>query len=152
MVTFWGSRHVNEFHFEPEPDASLLRLCIAQVFLFFCETCSMPICRECSMGRHMGHTFVYLQDAVQDCRAITIQLLADAQQGRQAVQVRTETRPPVDGEKKSSWVISSLLASSHFIGFHQDVSSAVVTLLVEPDVGDIKESFFFFFLSLNSIA
>lgn len=39
------------------------------------------------MGRHMGHTFVYLQDAVQDCRAITIQLLADAQQGRQAVQV-----------------------------------------------------------------
>lgn len=42
------------------------------------------------MGRHMGHTFVYLQDAVQDCRAITIQLLADAQQGRQAVQVRQE--------------------------------------------------------------
>lgn len=43
------------------------------------------------MGRHMGHTFVYLQDAVQDCRAITIQLLADAQQGRQAVQVRAQT-------------------------------------------------------------
>lgn len=42
------------------------------------------------MGRHMGHTFVYLQDAVQDCRAITIQLLAEAQQGRQAVQVRLE--------------------------------------------------------------
>lgn len=63
-----------------------------QVFLFFCETCSVPICRECSMGRHMGHTFVYLQDAVQDCRAITIQLLADAQQGRQAVQVRQEPR------------------------------------------------------------
>lgn len=40
------------------------------------------------MGHHMGHTFVYLQDAVQDCRAITIQLLAEAQQGRQAVQVR----------------------------------------------------------------
>lgn len=42
------------------------------------------------MGRHMGHTFVYLQDAVQDCRAITIQLLAEAQQGRQAVQVRPQ--------------------------------------------------------------
>lgn len=62
----------------------------SQVFLFFCESCSVPICRECSMGRHMGHTFVYLQDAVQDCRAITIQLLAEAQQGRQAVQVRPE--------------------------------------------------------------
>ncbi|XP_018556964.1 E3 ubiquitin-protein ligase TRIM71 [Lates calcarifer] len=62
----------------------------SEVFLFFCETCSVPICRECSAGRHMGHTFVYLQDAVQDCRAITIQLLADAQQGRQAVQLSME--------------------------------------------------------------
>uniref|UniRef100_A0A674PQL6 E3 ubiquitin-protein ligase TRIM71 n=1 Tax=Takifugu rubripes TaxID=31033 RepID=A0A674PQL6_TAKRU len=61
-----------------------------EVFLFFCESCSVPICRECSMGRHMGHTFVYLQDAVQDCRAITIQLLAEAQQGRQAVQMSME--------------------------------------------------------------
>ncbi|CAI5690155.1 unnamed protein product [Oreochromis niloticus] len=59
----------------------------SEVFLFFCETCTVPICRECSVGRHVGHTFVYLQDAVQDCRAITIQLLADAQQGRQAVQL-----------------------------------------------------------------
>lgn len=70
------------------------------------------------MGRHMGHTFVYLQDAVQDCRAITIQLLADAQQGRQAVQVRTETRPPVGGKKKNplesflpSWRLHILLDS-----------------------------------------
>lgn len=61
-----------------------------EVFLFFCESCSVPICRECSVSHHMGHTFVYLQDAVQDCRAITIQLLADAQQGRQAVQLSME--------------------------------------------------------------
>ncbi|KAG7276086.1 hypothetical protein CRUP_035162 [Coryphaenoides rupestris] len=40
------------------------------VFLFFCESCSVPICRECSAGRHMGHSFVYLQDAVQDSRAV----------------------------------------------------------------------------------
>lgn len=73
------------------PKAKLIFPCVfdsPQVFLFFCETCSVPICRECSVGRHMGHTFVYLQDAVQDYRAMTIQLLADAQQGRQAVQVR----------------------------------------------------------------
>ncbi|XP_041740156.1 E3 ubiquitin-protein ligase TRIM71-like [Coregonus clupeaformis] len=62
-----------------------------KVFLFFCETCSVPICRECSVGRHLGHSFVYLQDAVQDSRAITIQLLADAQQGRRAVQLSMET-------------------------------------------------------------
>lgn len=71
------------------------------------------------MGRHMGHTFVYLQDAVQDCRAITIQLLADAQQGRQAVQVRTEARPKKKTTKKKTppWVIASLSASSNFSAF-----------------------------------
>lgn len=40
------------------------------------------------MGRHVGHSFIYLQDALQDSRTLTIQLLADAQQGRQAIQVR----------------------------------------------------------------
>lgn len=57
------------------------------------------------MGRHMGHTFVYLQDAVQDCRAITIQLLADAQQGRQAVQVRAQTCSLGIERKKKNRVI-----------------------------------------------
>ncbi|KAM8966243.1 E3 ubiquitin-protein ligase TRIM71 [Pelodytes ibericus] len=56
----------------------------------YCESCSIPICRECTVGRHAGHSFVYLQDALQDSRAITIQLLADAQQGRQAVQLSLE--------------------------------------------------------------
>ncbi|XP_053323314.1 E3 ubiquitin-protein ligase TRIM71 [Spea bombifrons] len=58
-----------------------------EVLHFYCDTCSIPICRECTMGRHAGHSFVYLQDALQDSRAITIQLLADAQQGRQAIQL-----------------------------------------------------------------
>ncbi|KAK1172376.1 E3 ubiquitin-protein ligase TRIM71 [Acipenser oxyrinchus oxyrinchus] len=61
-----------------------------EVFRFFCDTCSVPICRECSVGRHVGHSFIYLHDAVQDSKAITIQLLADAQQGRQAVQLSIE--------------------------------------------------------------
>lgn len=54
---------------------------------FYCDSCAVPICRECSVGRHAGHSFTYLQEALQDSRALTIQLLADAQQGRQAVQV-----------------------------------------------------------------
>ncbi|XP_036393732.1 E3 ubiquitin-protein ligase TRIM71 [Megalops cyprinoides] len=62
----------------------------SEVFRFFCDTCSVPICRECSVGHHMGHSFLYLQDAVQDSRALTIQLLADAQQGRQAIQLSIE--------------------------------------------------------------
>lgn len=58
-----------------------------QVLHLYCDTCSVPICRECTMGRHGGHSFIYLQEALQDSRALTIQLLADAQQGRQAIQV-----------------------------------------------------------------
>ncbi|XP_043922579.1 E3 ubiquitin-protein ligase TRIM71 [Protopterus annectens] len=62
----------------------------SEVLRFYCDTCSVPICRECTMGRHVGHSFVYLQDAIQDFRALTLQLLADAQQGRQAIQLSIE--------------------------------------------------------------
>uniref|UniRef100_A0A8C5THU5 E3 ubiquitin-protein ligase TRIM71 n=1 Tax=Malurus cyaneus samueli TaxID=2593467 RepID=A0A8C5THU5_9PASS len=61
-----------------------------EVLHLYCDTCSVPICRECTMGRHVGHTFIYLQDALQDSRTLTIQLLADAQQGRQAIQLSIE--------------------------------------------------------------
>uniref|UniRef100_A0A8B9I2I3 E3 ubiquitin-protein ligase TRIM71 n=1 Tax=Anser brachyrhynchus TaxID=132585 RepID=A0A8B9I2I3_9AVES len=61
-----------------------------EVLHFYCDTCSVPICRECTMGRHVGHSFIYLQDALQDSRTLTIQLLADAQQGRQAIQLSIE--------------------------------------------------------------
>ncbi|XP_069068083.1 E3 ubiquitin-protein ligase TRIM71 [Pleurodeles waltl] len=61
-----------------------------EVLHFYCDTCSVPICRECTMGRHVGHNFIYLQEALQDSRALTIQLLADAQQGRQAIQLSIE--------------------------------------------------------------
>lgn len=69
---------------------SLINTCSSsgpQVLHLYCDTCSVPICRECTMGRHGGHSFIYLQEALQDSRALTIQLLADAQQGRQAIQV-----------------------------------------------------------------
>ncbi|XP_059675035.1 E3 ubiquitin-protein ligase TRIM71 [Gavia stellata] len=61
-----------------------------EVLHFYCDTCSVPICRECTMGRHVGHSFIYLQDALQDSRTLTIQLLSDAQQGRQAIQLSIE--------------------------------------------------------------
>lgn len=66
----------------------VIHVFLFQVLHFYCDTCSVPICRECTMGRHVGHSFIYLQDALQDSRTLTIQLLADAQQGRQAIQVR----------------------------------------------------------------
>ncbi|XP_073078955.1 E3 ubiquitin-protein ligase TRIM71 [Manis javanica] len=61
-----------------------------EVLHLYCDTCSVPICRECTVGRHGGHSFIYLQEALQDSRALTIQLLADAQQGRQAIQLSIE--------------------------------------------------------------
>uniref|UniRef100_A0A8C3S7M1 E3 ubiquitin-protein ligase TRIM71 n=1 Tax=Chelydra serpentina TaxID=8475 RepID=A0A8C3S7M1_CHESE len=57
------------------------------VLHFYCDTCSIPICRECTKGRHLGHSFTYLQDALQDSGTLTIQLLADAQQGCTAIEV-----------------------------------------------------------------
>uniref|UniRef100_A0A8C4JLH6 RING-type E3 ubiquitin transferase n=1 Tax=Dromaius novaehollandiae TaxID=8790 RepID=A0A8C4JLH6_DRONO len=45
----------------------------SSVLHFYCDTCSVPICRECTMGRHVGHSFIYLQDALQDSRTLTIQ-------------------------------------------------------------------------------
>ncbi|KAL0593390.1 hypothetical protein AAY473_037636 [Plecturocebus cupreus] len=66
--------------------ASWISTIPSKVLHLYCDTCSVPICRECTMGRHGGHSFIYLQEALQDSRALTIQLLADAQQGRQAIQ------------------------------------------------------------------
>uniref|UniRef100_A0A8C4Y8J2 RING-type E3 ubiquitin transferase n=1 Tax=Gopherus evgoodei TaxID=1825980 RepID=A0A8C4Y8J2_9SAUR len=60
---------------------------LSPVLHFFCDTCSVPICWECTTGPHVGHNFLYLQGALQDSGTLTIQLLGDAQQGLQAIQV-----------------------------------------------------------------
>ncbi|XP_019353654.2 E3 ubiquitin-protein ligase TRIM71 [Alligator mississippiensis] len=83
-----------------------------EVLHFYCDTCSVPICRECTMGRHVGHSFIYLQDALQDSRTLTIQLLADAQQGRQAIQLSIEQAQAVaeQVEMKAKMVQSEVKA------------------------------------------
>ncbi|XP_078609465.1 E3 ubiquitin-protein ligase TRIM71-like isoform X1 [Branchiostoma floridae x Branchiostoma japonicum] len=58
----------------------------SEIVRLFCDTCRLPICRECTMSLHQGHSFVYLQDAVQDAKAVTSQLLSDARQGIQALE------------------------------------------------------------------
>ncbi|XP_040596122.1 E3 ubiquitin-protein ligase TRIM71 [Mesocricetus auratus] len=83
-----------------------------EVLHLYCDTCSVPICRECTLGRHGGHSFAYLQDALQDSRALTIQLLADVQQGRQAIQLSIEQAQTVaeQVEMKSKVVQSEVKA------------------------------------------
>uniref|UniRef100_A0A8C6XX14 E3 ubiquitin-protein ligase TRIM71 n=1 Tax=Naja naja TaxID=35670 RepID=A0A8C6XX14_NAJNA len=83
-----------------------------EVLHFYCDACSVPICRECTMGRHVGHSFIYLQEALQDSRTLTIQLLADAQQGRQAIQLSIEQAQAVaeQVEMKAKMVQSEVKA------------------------------------------
>ncbi|XP_073424957.1 E3 ubiquitin-protein ligase TRIM71 [Dendrobates tinctorius] len=88
-----------------------------EVLHFYCDTCSIPLCRECTMGRHAGHSFIYLQDALQDSRALTIQLLADVQQKRKAILVTLEQAQALaeNIEKKAKGVQSEIkvVTSSH---------------------------------------
>ncbi|XP_072572817.1 E3 ubiquitin-protein ligase TRIM71-like isoform X2 [Paramormyrops kingsleyae] len=79
----------------PPPPAFQDRMSFCQdhdneVLCLFCTTCSLPICQACGAGRHGDHHLIYLHDAMRDWRAVTVQLLADAQQGRRAVQLSIE--------------------------------------------------------------
>ncbi|CAN8001442.1 unnamed protein product [Ixodes pacificus] len=48
-----------------------------EVLRLYCETCSQALCRECTMKEHLGHSFVYLQDAVKAARTAAPATLAD---------------------------------------------------------------------------
>ncbi|XP_022092151.1 E3 ubiquitin-protein ligase TRIM71-like [Acanthaster planci] len=57
-----------------------------EVLRLYCDSCSKAICRDCTMMEHRGHSCVYLQNAVEDSKAITLRLLSDAKNGMQALQ------------------------------------------------------------------
>ncbi|XP_075909974.1 E3 ubiquitin-protein ligase TRIM71-like isoform X2 [Petromyzon marinus] len=61
-----------------------------EVARLFCDTCAVPICRGCTLAWHAGHSFVYLQDALQGSRGAALQLLADARQERLTLQMSIE--------------------------------------------------------------
>ncbi|XP_043937363.1 E3 ubiquitin-protein ligase TRIM71-like [Protopterus annectens] len=72
----------------PPPDTkSFCRDHRTQVMRLYCDTCAVPVCSECTLGKHTGHSFGYLQDAVEDSKAVTLQLLAEAHEGRQAIKM-----------------------------------------------------------------
>ncbi|CAM9474854.1 unnamed protein product [Lampetra fluviatilis] len=56
----------------------------------FCETCALSLCRECARDGHSSHEVVYLSVPSHDSRSLALQLLTDAQQGRQAIQLGLE--------------------------------------------------------------
>ncbi|XP_072168840.1 E3 ubiquitin-protein ligase TRIM71-like [Diadema setosum] len=57
-----------------------------EMLRLYCDTCYKAICRECTMVEHSGHSVVYLQDAVQDSKAMTMRMLNDAKASSRALQ------------------------------------------------------------------
>ena len=57
-----------------------------EVLRLFCDSCSQAICRECTMVEHVGHSFIYLQDAVDNAKTVTLKLLSDAKAGLKAIE------------------------------------------------------------------
>lgn len=56
----------------------------------YCETCCAVICSECTSTIHRGHTFHYLQDAIENARSASFKLLSDSKAGTQAVRESLE--------------------------------------------------------------
>ena len=57
-----------------------------EILRLYCDTCARAICRECTMVDHIGHSFIYLQDAVENAKSVTLKLLADARAGMKAIE------------------------------------------------------------------
>ncbi|XP_043913552.1 E3 ubiquitin-protein ligase TRIM71-like [Protopterus annectens] len=70
----------------PPPDTQ--RFCCGRrtrVMGLYCHTCAVPVCSECTLDKHTGHSFGHLQDAVEDSKVVALQLLAKAFEGHQAI-------------------------------------------------------------------
>lgn len=52
-----------------------------EITRLYCDSCSKAICRECTMTEHQGHSFIYLRDAVENSKTVTVKLLEDAKSG-----------------------------------------------------------------------
>ncbi|XP_014249443.1 E3 ubiquitin-protein ligase TRIM71 isoform X2 [Cimex lectularius] len=58
---------------------------LTETVKLYCDTCCTSICGECTMREHRGHSFVYLQDAIEGARAASVRLITDAKMGAQSV-------------------------------------------------------------------
>ncbi|KAF6216602.1 hypothetical protein GE061_000946 [Apolygus lucorum] len=57
---------------------------LTETVRLYCDTCFKPVCSECTVLDHRGHTFIYLQDALDGARSATTRLLTDAKMGAQS--------------------------------------------------------------------
>lgn len=54
---------------------------ITEIVRLYCETCNTAICGECVANKHHGHSFIYLQDAIDNTRKASMKILADMKIG-----------------------------------------------------------------------
>ncbi|XP_067002397.1 E3 ubiquitin-protein ligase TRIM71 [Anabrus simplex] len=61
-----------------------------EILRLYCDTCFLPICGECTLREHRGHSFIYLQDAIENAKVASIKLLTEAKSGAVAVKESLE--------------------------------------------------------------
>lgn len=49
-----------------------------ELLILYCDTCYTPVCRECTLNEHVGHSFIYLQDAVTNNVSSLHKLITEA--------------------------------------------------------------------------
>ncbi|XP_052816216.1 E3 ubiquitin-protein ligase TRIM71-like [Mya arenaria] len=57
-----------------------------EILRVYCDSCLTPICRECTMTEHVGHSIIYLKDAIDNSKSVTVKLLKDARAGMKAIE------------------------------------------------------------------
>ncbi|BES91240.1 NHL repeat [Nesidiocoris tenuis] len=57
---------------------------LSETVKLYCDTCCVSICTECTVLDHRGHSFIYLQDALDGARSAASRLLSDAKIGSQS--------------------------------------------------------------------
>lgn len=59
---------------------------VNEIIRFYCESCFTPICGECSLKEHRGHSYSYLQGALENAQSAAMKLLSEAVVGTQLCQ------------------------------------------------------------------
>lgn len=73
-----SSQHVSGHVYCPSHESEAVR--------YYCERCNSAVCRECTVREHRGHACVYLQEAAENSRSVTLKLLTDARSGIRAIE------------------------------------------------------------------
>ncbi|XP_013409980.1 E3 ubiquitin-protein ligase TRIM71 [Lingula anatina] len=86
-----------------------------EILRLYCDSCARAICRECTMSEHLGHNFIYLQDAVENSKTVTMKLLVDAKAGIKSIEDSLHTTQSMQErvEGRAQAVVTEVRATTH---------------------------------------